>query len=137
MQPSQDAEAKSRRTNWAGVAAAFVGGLLLVVAGQFFALNGSQWDWWRWACYAGAGGVVGAVLGQGRLSRFAKDVPRIALMAVVPAGLTILIAALVVMSENYIDPYDGPQLWPRLLALVATLGFTSSCAALAALNRLR
>jgi hypothetical protein len=106
----------------------------LVYAGQIFSLNGAQWDWWRWACFAGIAVLVSLVLLHRRLQAVAKRLSRLGLSVVSFSGVVLLAGALAVMSIRFSDPYSGPLLWPRTLAVLALLGFVVAGVALSALT---
>jgi hypothetical protein len=117
--------------------AGLVGALILVYAGAVFALNGPQWDAWRWASLAAAVVLLVVGLRRAAVARAARNVRRTTLAAAAVLGATATVAALAVMRARYSDPYAGSLLWPRLLAVLGLAGFASMVVACAALPRRR
>jgi len=100
--------------------------VLLAALGQIFGLNGSQWDWWRWGCFAAAVlGLCGAVYPPLPL-RAARGLSKAGVLTAGACGTGVAAATIVVMSTRYSDPYDGPLFWPHLLAVLAVLGFVTA-----------
>jgi len=94
---------------------------VLFIAGLIFGLNGEQWSWWTYVCWAGvlivAVGVGALAIGRSRgPGRGGGTVAAL-------LGLGVVALALLVMAANYSDPYSGALLWPHALALVALTGF--------------
>lgn len=110
-----------------GVATGIAAAVALLWIGAVFGLNGAQWDWWRWASFAGAAlSLVVAVL------RPTMRVPSIAVASVGAAGAAILGASLAVMAVRYSDPYGGRLFWPHALAVFGVIGFALAAIAAAA-----
>jgi hypothetical protein len=96
--------------------------VILWALGSVFDLNGRQWNWWRdgsWICALLALALSVAIAvrmpGSARRSTFAP-------IAGVLAGSCAAVASTIVMARRYSDPYDGPLLWPHVLACIASVG---------------
>lgn len=125
----------NQRPSWAAVAAAFFVAVVLTYVGELFGLNGTQWDWWQRGCFAGAAVLVAAVVLHQRLQTAAQGLPRASFFVAAVSGVSLLAAALAMMSIRYSDPYSGSLFWPHTLALLGLLGFVIAGAAISAFPR--
>jgi uncharacterized membrane protein YhaH (DUF805 family) len=96
---------------------------LLYFIGAGFSLNGPQWSWWSHGAWTAAIAAVVAAIWlafggrQSLARRLRRDTGVAALM-----GVILVTVSTTVMARRYSDPYSGPQLWPRVLAVIASVG---------------
>ena len=110
-----------------GVAGAFV----LYYLGVIFDVNGDPWAWWSYASTTAACATLVVALWivlrlPGRVLR-----PHLPHLAGMVGGLAVVVVSVVIMARRYSDPYDGPLLWPHILACLALAGFVVALASVA------
>jgi hypothetical protein len=103
--------------------AGLVGALILVYAGELFALNGPQWEPWRWACFGAAVVLIVVTFRRADVAHAVRRVRQPSVIVASLVGAATTGAALYVMGATYSDPYAGLLPWPRVLALLALAGF--------------